>query len=71
MYDAQSTSESEVLPGSFEIFKAEGDILFKQGEFKKASDSYNRVSSETQWVGYGLWLGLGYMQYRSRRPTGR
>ena len=29
--------------GSFEIFKAEGDVLFKHGEYRKALESYNTV----------------------------
>ena len=29
--------------GSFENFKAEGDVLFKQGECKKALESFNTV----------------------------
>ena len=36
--------DSDDLPkGSFEIFKAEGDVLFKHGEYRKALDSYNTV----------------------------
>jgi hypothetical protein len=31
--------------GSFENFKAEADVLFKQNDYKKAIDSYNTVCS--------------------------
>lgn len=42
MYDGD---ESEGPKGTFEIYKAEADSLFKQGEYKKAIDSYTIVSS--------------------------
>lgn len=37
MYDGD---ESEGPKGTFEIYKAEADSLFKQGEYKKSIDSY-------------------------------
>ena len=33
---------------SFPIFMAEGDVLFKQGEYKKALESYSTVSIELE-----------------------
>lgn len=42
MYDGD---ESEGPKGTFEIYKAEADSLFKQGEYKKSIDSYTIVSS--------------------------
>ena len=41
MYDGD---ESEGPKGTFEIYKAEADSLFKQGEYKKSIDSYTIVS---------------------------
>jgi len=38
MYDGSSEGGPA---GSFENFKSEGDVLFKQGEYKKALDSFN------------------------------
>ena len=32
--------------GSFENFKAEGEVLFKQQEYKKALDSFNTVCQQ-------------------------
>ena len=43
MYEDGTSSEGGPK-GSFENFKAEGDVLFKHGEFKKALESYNTVS---------------------------
>lgn len=43
MYDGD---ESEGPKGTFEIYKAEADSLFKQGEYKKSIDSYTIVSSD-------------------------
>ena len=37
-------SSDDQPKGSFEIFKAEGDVLFKHGEYRKALESYNTVS---------------------------
>ena len=31
------------LKGSFEIYKAEADTLYRQGEYKKAIDGYTTV----------------------------
>lgn len=42
MYDGD---ESEGPKGTFEIYKAEADSLFKQGEYKKSIDSYTIVCS--------------------------
>lgn len=41
MYDGE---DSEGPKGTFEIYKAEADSLFKQGEYKKSIDSYSIVS---------------------------
>lgn len=35
--------ENEEQTGSFEISKAEGDVLFKRGEYRKAIESFNTV----------------------------
>ncbi|XP_002739664.1 outer dynein arm-docking complex subunit 4-like [Saccoglossus kowalevskii] len=40
MYEDEDGSE-ELPRSSFSIYVAEGDVLFKQGEYKKALDSYN------------------------------
>ena len=41
MYD----NESDAGPkGTFEIYKAEADTLLKQGDYKKAIESYTVVS---------------------------
>ena len=42
MYDDEEEQE-EGPKSSFTTYLAEGDVLFKQGEFKKALDSYNLV----------------------------
>ena len=42
--DYADSSEGEPK-GSFENFKSEGEVLFKQQEFKKALDSFNTVMS--------------------------
>lgn len=42
-YPADVNSEEEGQNFSFDIFKAEGDVLFKQSDFKKALQSYNTV----------------------------
>lgn len=42
MYDDDEEQE-EGPKSSFTTYLAEGDVLFKQGEFKKALDSYNLV----------------------------
>lgn len=36
---------------TFEAYRAEGDMLFKQQEFKKALESYNQVSALQLWKG--------------------
>jgi len=42
---------SAVGPKStFEAYRAEGDMLFKQQEFRKALESYNQVSAWNQSV---------------------
>lgn len=52
--------ESEGPRGTFEIYKAEADSLFKQGEYRKSIESYTTVSSicTIPWTeisyGYGL-----------------
>ena len=43
MYGGDGSSDG-APKGSFEIYKAEGDVLFKHGEFKKALDSFNTVT---------------------------
>lgn len=41
----ESEGQSEGLPkSSFPIYVAEGDVLFKQGEYEKAVESYTTVS---------------------------
>ena len=47
MYDGD---ESEGPKGTFEIYKAEADSLFKQGEYKKSIDSYTIVSYFLHYV---------------------
>ena len=42
MYDDDEEQE-EGPKSSFTTYLAEGDVLFKQGEYKKALDSYNLV----------------------------
>ena len=41
-YEEDQSSEGGPK-GTFENFKSEGDVLFKQGEYKKALDSYTTV----------------------------
>ena len=55
MYDGD---ESEGPKGTFEIYKAEADSLFKQGEYKKSIDSYTIVS---------YTLDLSLFHYRCSR----
>ena len=43
----EDTSSDGGPKGSFENFKAEGDVLFKQGSYKKALESYNTVCYDT------------------------
>lgn len=38
---------SEGPKGTFEIYRAEADSLYKQGEYRKAIESYTIVSSES------------------------
>ncbi|KAK3800715.1 hypothetical protein RRG08_003121 [Elysia crispata] len=40
MYGAGADDESEGLPGTYEIYKAEADALFKNGDYRKAIESY-------------------------------
>lgn len=40
MYDGD---ESDGPKGTFEIYKAEADSLFKQGEYRKSIESYTTV----------------------------
>ena len=42
MYEDDSSSEGGPK-SSFEVYRAEGDVLFKQGEYRKAINSYNTV----------------------------
>ena len=42
MSDEENDARKEPA-GSFEIYRAEGDVLFKHGEYKKALQSYCRV----------------------------
>ena len=46
MYDEDISSEGG-SKGSYEIFKAEGDVLFKKEEFQKALTSYTTVGAKT------------------------
>ena len=41
---SEGSDEEVKQVGTFEIFKAEGDILRRQKEYKKAIDSYTTVS---------------------------
>ena len=43
MYEEDGSSEGGPK-SSFEVYKAEGDVLYKQQEYKKALDSYNQVN---------------------------
>ena len=47
MYDEDNSSEG-VSKGSYEIFKAEGDVLFKKEEFQKALTSYTTVRGQNE-----------------------
>ena len=50
MYD----EGSEVGPrGTFEIYRAEGDSLYKNGEYKKAIESYNTVRDLRLTIQFG------------------
>ncbi|XP_012936467.1 tetratricopeptide repeat protein 25 [Aplysia californica] len=40
MYGAGGDDESDGLPGTYEIYKAEADALFKNGDYRKAIESY-------------------------------
>ncbi|GFS05973.1 tetratricopeptide repeat protein 25 [Elysia marginata] len=40
MYGAGGDDDSEGLPGTYEIYKAEADALFKNGDYRKAIESY-------------------------------
>ena len=50
MYDEDISSEGG-SKGSYEIFKAEGDVLFKKEEFQKALTSYTTVGAKTEKIG--------------------
>lgn len=47
MYDDQDGSDNGPK-GTYEIYRAEGDALFKQGNYKKAIESYTAVSSRNK-----------------------
>lgn len=47
MYDEESDGGPK---GTFEIYKAEADTLFKQGEYRKAIHSYTTVSVYFRYV---------------------
>ena len=47
MYDEDISSEGG-SKGSYEIFKAEGDVLFKKEEFQKALTSYTTVGAKNE-----------------------
>ena len=49
MYDEDISSEGG-SKGSYEIFKAEGDVLFKKEEFQKALTSYTTVGAKTEKI---------------------
>ena len=57
MYEEEMSSDGGLTPGSFEIFKAEGDVLFKQGEFKKALTSYGTVCKLQSTWSFFFWGG--------------
>ena len=42
MYDDNGSEQGP--PGTFETYRAEGDILYKNGDYKKANESYTIVS---------------------------
>ena len=42
MYDQEGSDNGP--KGTYEIYRAEGDALFKQGNYKKAIESYTAVS---------------------------
>jgi len=42
MYDGEEGSD-QGPKGTYEIYRAEGDALFKQGNYKKAIESYTAV----------------------------
>ena len=41
MYGDHNSEDS--LPGTYEIYKAEADALFKNGDYRKAIESYTTV----------------------------
>lgn len=42
MYDGEEGSDNGPK-GTYEIFRAEGDALYKQGNYRKAIESYTMV----------------------------
>ena len=49
---------------TFEAYRAEGDMLFKQQDFKKALESYDQVSIVLDnFHSSHLWLTIGYYVY--------
>ena len=47
MYDGEDGSD-QGPKGTYEIYRAEGDALFKQGNYKKAIESYTAVSKSSK-----------------------
>lgn len=48
MFTAGNESETDALPGTYEIYKAEADALFKLGEYRKAVDCYTMALARRQ-----------------------
>ena len=61
--------ESENGPkGTFEIYKAEADTLLKQGDYRKAVESYTIVSSLSFIIGYWMMkIQMKIALYQSQR----
>lgn len=55
MYEDDEEQE-EGPKSSFSTYLAEGDVLYKQGEYKKALDSYSLVGSSSHHYYWALTL---------------
>lgn len=55
--------ESEGPKGTFEIYKAEADTLYKQGEYRKAIEGYTTVRTLKLWSQFcGHWHSWIYTE---------
>ena len=55
MYEDDEEQE-EGPKSSFSTYLAEGDVLYKQGEYKKALDSYSLVSRSSHIIPLLNWF---------------